>query len=202
VLYRFEPVTLKGRLDAIPRLARLAFGVLLLERAIPNFLRFEAETGAPGGGVLRGVQAKLWALLEGSNAVTPFLDITAKECENLAPDTERYSSLYTSSALDAVTIACNVLDFVDSDLVELLVESAGLRRDSVDMFLQRAKRMEPFAADFEVRLLTDPLMQEELGFQEADLTFLTHCCSEGDRWWPTVLRRSIDLGYSNLRMLP
>jgi uncharacterized protein YjaG (DUF416 family) len=198
-MHRFEREVLRRRLDALSSWAHLAFGVLLLERAVPNFFRFEAETEARGGAMLRGAQAKLWGLLEGNNAAAPFVGITAKACEFFAPDTELYSSPYTSSALDAISIACNVLDYADSERAELLVEAASLRRDSIDMFLQR---VDPSAVDFEMRLLTHPLMQEELGLQEADLAFLDKWQSKGEQAWSAVLGRSVDLGYSNLRMIP
>ena len=202
MIHRFEPVALGRRIDGLPSWGRLAFGALLLERAIPNFLRFEAETGAAGGAMLRGAQAKVWGLLEGDNATAPFLEITGKTCEIFAPDTERYTSPYTSSALDAITIACNVLDYSDLHRTELLVESAGLRRDSVDMFLQRVMQVNSSSVDFEARFLTHTLMQEELGFQDADLAYLEDCQSKGSQTWSVVLRRSIDLSYSKLRMLP
>jgi uncharacterized protein YjaG (DUF416 family) len=182
-------------------LSRLAFGILLLDRALPNFLCFAAETGAAGGAMLRGAQAKLWGLLEGNNAEAPFFGITAKGCEIFAPDTELYGSLYTSSALDAVMIARNVLDFADLGRTELLVEAADLRIDSVDMFVQRTEQMDPAAADFEAQLLSHRLTQEELGFQDADLTFLVEWGRKGDHAWSAVLSRSVELGYSNFRML-
>jgi len=197
----FDPVALQRRLEGLPSWGRLAFGTLLLERAVPNFLRFEAETGAPGGAVLRGAQAKLWERLEGNTVAAAFDSITAKACEFFAPDTEHYKSLYTSSALDAVTIACNVLDYADSGRTELLVDSAGLRRDSVDMFLQLTERAHVSAEELEVRLLSHPLMQEELGSQEADLVFLEKWQFKGEQGWAAVLGRSIDLGYSNFRMI-
>src|SRR5882757_5074359 len=125
-MHRFEPEVLRRRLDALSNWAQLAFGVLLLERAVPNFFRFEAETGARGGAMLRGVQAKLWGLLEGNNAAAPFVGVTAKACEFFAPNTELYSSPYTSSALDAISIACNMLDYTESGRTELLVEAASL----------------------------------------------------------------------------
>jgi uncharacterized protein YjaG (DUF416 family) len=202
VVHRFDPIALKRRLEGLQSRARLAFGALLLDRAVPNFLQFEAETGAAGGAMLRGAQAKVWGLLEGNNAVAPFLGVTARSCEFFAPDTEQYASLYTSSALDAVTIACNVLDYVNSDRVDLLLDSASLRRDSIDVFLQLAEGIDASGSDFEMRLLTHSLMQEELGFQEADLTFLKEWQSKGDQAWHLVLKRSIDNGYSTLRMLP
>ena len=200
VVYRFDPVALKRRLEGLQKQGRLAFGVLLLERAVPNFFRFEAETGAAGGAMVRGAQAKSWGEFEGNNASALFLGITAKALELFAPDTERYTSLYTSSALDAVSIACNLLTYVESGRIELLVESASLRRDTLDIFLQRAERMDASAVDLESRLLRHPLMQEELGFQEADLAFLEKMETENDRAWPSVLARSIELGYSSFRM--
>jgi uncharacterized protein YjaG (DUF416 family) len=200
VAHCFEPVTLERKLYALPSWGCLAFGALLLDRALPNFLRFAAETGAPGGAMLRGAQAKVWGLLEGNNAAAPYFGITAKTCEVFSPETEQHTSLYTSSALDAVGIVCNLLDYIDSHQAKLLVDSASLRRDSVDIFLQRALRMDVSAPDFETQLLAHRLMQEELGFQQADLEFLTMLVPNGQRSWSSVLERSITLGYTNMRM--
>jgi uncharacterized protein YjaG (DUF416 family) len=200
--YQFDPERLTQRLGDLIGPARLAFAALLLDRAIPNFFRFEYETGAPGGAVLRGAQAKVWALVEGSAATSIFKNLNSKACEAYAPDSERFESLYTSSALDAVSIACNVLDYILSEEIELLVDSASARRDSVDMYLQLSESVDSSAPDFEAQVVSHPLMQEELGFQDADLQFLEHCQRTKAPIWPDVLRRSVELRYSELRMTP
>lgn len=200
--YRFDAVDLKRRLLDLPNSERLAFAALVLDRALPNFLRFESETGVAGGAMLRGAQAKVWGLVEGNDAASPFFGLNSKACELFAPDSESHKSLYTSSALDAVSITCNILDYVESKRVDLLVESASLLRDSVDMFIQLGGYVDSSTLDLETRLLNHPLMQEELGFQNADLQFLEHCHLKNTPIWPRVLRRSVEFGYSNLRMLP
>jgi uncharacterized protein YjaG (DUF416 family) len=198
---QFDPESLSRRLERLSVRAQLAFGILLLERATPNFFRFQAETGAEDGGMIRGAQAKLWSLLERSDGGKLFTGITADACGRCAPDTEQYDSLYTSAALDAVSIACNVLDYAKLEKTELLVEAASLRRDSIDMFLQFVEKIEPNDSDFEARLLTHHLMQEELHFQEADLIFMEKWPFTETEAWSTVLGRSIELGYSSLRMI-
>jgi len=194
----FEPTDLEGRLRALSPEARIAFGALNLERALPNFFGFAADTGAPGGAILRGALAKVWGVLEGVDPAV-FAGMTASACEPYAPNTEDSASVYTSAALDAVTIACNVLEYLESPRTRLLVESASLRCDTIDLFLQHVLPLEVSSPDFEVRLLEHPLMQEELGFQQADLAFLGKSGPHGPRWH-SVLGRSLELGYSNLRM--
>jgi uncharacterized protein YjaG (DUF416 family) len=199
MILELDPAELTRRLGELPERGRLAFGALLLERSLPNFFRFACETGAPGGAMLRAAQAKIWGLLEEAKA-KPFRDVTSSACESFAPDTEERNSLYTSSALDAVTIACNVLDYLESGQTTLLVESNALRRDSIDMFLQLSSKVDSDAADFETQLLHHPLMQEEFGFQRADLDAIQQCGRKSDRIWSAALRRAIDFGYSSLRM--
>jgi len=189
--YQFDPVVLEQRLSELESWKRLAFGVLLLERAAPSFFRFEYETGARGGAILRGTLAKAWGLLEGSTTV--FAGLAARDCEIFIPDTEHYTSIYTSSALDGMTIACNLLDYIDSGKTSFLIESASLRRDTVDMFLQLTGQITSTSDDFEARLLAHPLMQEELGFQSEDLAFLASVSFQQEIGWPAVLKRSIDL---------
>src|SRR5258707_3418958 len=129
MILELDPAELTRRLGELPERGRLAFGALLLERSLPNFFRFAYETGAPGGAMLRGAHAKIWCTLEEATA-KPFRDFTSRACESYAPDTERHSSLYRSSALDAVTIACNLLDYAESGQTSLLLDSTALRRDS------------------------------------------------------------------------
>jgi uncharacterized protein YjaG (DUF416 family) len=198
--HRFEPAALERRLGALSPQGRIAFGVLLLERALPNFLQFSIETGAPGGAVLRGALARLWDVLEGeAGRGGRFPEVTATTCESIGPDTEDFSSLYTSAALDAVGIACNVLAYWESQEIGLLVESASLRRDTIDMFLQNTLNINTSSPDFEERLLTHPLMQEELGFQQADLACLTRS-GPHESLWQSVLQKSLEQGYGSLRM--
>jgi uncharacterized protein YjaG (DUF416 family) len=200
VAFQFDPVDSERRINSLPNWGQLAFGVLLLERAMPNYLCFEAETGSGGGAMLRAVSAKIWGILERSPVSNVFSSITSTSCEQISPDTEKFSSSYTSSALDAVVIACNLLDYAHAPQVNLLVEAAGLRRDSIDLFLQQEQRMESSDPEIEMRLLHYPLMQEELGLQRADLEFLSELAPVGERGWLKVLKRSLDLEYSTLRM--
>ena len=76
MICHFEPTALERRLRELPPVARIAFGVLTLERALPDFFRFQVETEAPGGDVMRGALAKVWGLLEGAEAAGAFAGIT------------------------------------------------------------------------------------------------------------------------------
>lgn len=193
-IIKFDPDMVCERLHGLSAKCRLAFGVLVLERAIPNFLKFAAETEAPGCVMLRQAQAKLWSVLEGGDGCLHFGNVTAQTCEVFAPDTELYDSPYTSAALDAITITCNLLDYVETERIDLLVEAASLRRDTVYVFLQVAEQFD--SDDSEIH----PLVQQELRFQSDDLLFLEQWRSRDSELWSAVLERSIDLGYSYFRM--
>jgi uncharacterized protein YjaG (DUF416 family) len=197
--YVFSADNLSHGLSKLPAAFCFAFGIQLLERAAPNFYRFQFETGAQGGAMLRAVQSQMWAQVEGSRLQVP-LTISSAECEESAPDTEQYSSLYTSSALDAISIACNLLEFVESKKIELIVNCASLRRDSLDIFLQITDEVDSDSDDFESELIAHPLMQEELGFQASDLDYCERSVNSGDNVWPGLLERCCSLQYSQFRM--
>ena len=110
MIFTFESNTLASQLRLLSQWKQLAYGTFIFERALPNFFQFQCETGALGGATLRAAAAKMWGRLE--NQSTETHEVSIKDCEFVIPDTERYRSLYTPSAVDAATIAANVLQFI------------------------------------------------------------------------------------------
>ncbi len=101
--YKFDAQIIKARLNELKSWQLVAFGAFLLERALPNFLRFQVEVGVAGGRVLRAALAQLWNSIEHDGSDN-WGFITPEMCGAVAPDTDGHASLYTSSALDAAAI--------------------------------------------------------------------------------------------------
>ena len=170
-MHTLEGINIEERLRSMEPAAQLAFGIFLLERAIPWFLRWQAEVNSSGGGDLRAALASCWARLEvSSNRKAAFVSVA--ECERLLPESEGSVSIYTSAAIDAVDIACNVLQFLDTGDLSLIVSSAASRRDTIDIYIQSSLGMDPSEPSFETDILSHPMMQAELKAMHSELAML------------------------------
>jgi uncharacterized protein YjaG (DUF416 family) len=167
---------------------RLAFGIFLFERALPEFLKFQVDSLCSGGGILRAALARCWYVVEvGSGA--PDVFVTREACEALMPDSEGESSLHTSSAIDAVNICCNLLCYLEDGDIEHLVEAAEARRDTADLLIQLTEKLDPNDDELESKILHNPLMQEELRAQHEDIEFLKTLADERSVVFAASLRR-------------
>jgi uncharacterized protein YjaG (DUF416 family) len=187
----FDPARLKSRLSRLPQRHALAFGVWQLERMIPNFLEFCIEESYGGVWILRCAVVCGWSVVE-TGSKNLLEGLTADMCNEIAPDTELFESKYVSSALDTATAAGNMIDYVKTNDVSLIVDMASLARDSADVFIQLSSDCDPDS--IEDSIITHPLMQKELQYQEADVTFL-ESISKSDSLFPAVLARSLSEQY-------
>lgn len=180
----------------LSRAKALAFGVCLLERAMPAFFQFQRDTGWVGGGVMRAAVAQCWAALEGRSAEAAEF-VSVPECESVMPDSEGdFASDYTSAAIDAVDIACNLLVFLGNGEVELIVNSVTSQCDTIELFIQNdvlnvGERNEHRSTS---------LLKEEIDSMRSDLEFIRAIAADERVIFATLLERVLVLEYSRLRL--
>lgn len=186
-----------GQLDGVKA---LAFGIFLLERAMPAFFQFQCDTGWVGGGFMRAALAQCWAVLEGT-PVDSVGFVSVDECERALPDSEdRHTSDYTSAAIDAVDIACNLLEYIKGGDASLIVASIIARCDTAELFNQDDKSIGE-STDASVDARSDNrFLDEELESMQSDLEFLSSLDFHEVTIASTVLRRVLLLDYRNLRL--
>lgn len=186
----FDANNLRNRLDRLSHRHILTFGVWQLERMVPNFLQFCVESQWEGTWVLKGTVSYAWSVIETGNP-DRFDELTADLCDRIAPDTEDFTSIYTSSALDSAISAGNLIKYIHSNEIDFVVEMASLARDSADIFIQLSNFVSENDDNFEDLVRAHPLMQQELRHQESDLTFLEGLRESGERFFSAVLARSL-----------
>jgi uncharacterized protein YjaG (DUF416 family) len=169
----FDQGRLERTLQKLAPWKRIAFMAQIGERMLGNYQRFSAETGFGDVSVLRNALDTAWTWIE-SGWLPGNLAELREACEQQAPDTEQFSSPYTSAALDAANVASIILDALDRPDEAQPVDVASLARDTVDLFVQECMNLDLNAPGFEDTILQHSLMQSELRRQREDLEALTN----------------------------
>jgi hypothetical protein len=173
MLPAFDEQALRERLTALPQAKALAFGAACAERILPNYLRFMRETGWGRIDRLRRALDLVWKIVETDIGTDE--DVIRQilaECEATAPDSEDFGSLFTSGAQDACFAICNLLDFVLEKSNKCIVLAARYPTDSIDLYVQEVENIAPQDPMLESKILSHPLMQQELARQRRDLDVL------------------------------
>jgi uncharacterized protein YjaG (DUF416 family) len=175
-----------AQLSRLPSESRLAFAAACAQRCIANYATFFREThwGNPQAVESALHQVWRWCLGE-SQPPTQHIRALADQLEDLAPDAEDFTSLFVSSAQDAVFAVCCLLDYCCDKDVTRLVEATRYATDSIDLYVQEVLELDPQDPLLEAKILAHPLMQQELERQNRDMTALAH---SADREAIVVLR--------------
>lgn len=167
----FDEDRLRQSLAQLEPWKRVAFMALSCERMVPNYDRFTADSGFGDSQVLRrGIEAA-WSWLE-SDLVPDDLETVRARVEEQAPNTEDFSSPFTSAALDAANAVAGLLEAIAERDGADPVEVASLARDTVDLYVQEIDNLDPNDPGLEDAIRRHPLMQAELRRQRDDLGYL------------------------------
>ena len=145
---------------------------------------------------MRAAVAQCWAALEGREEEEVEF-VSVPECESVMPDSEgNFASDYTSAAIDAVDIACNLLVFLGNGEVELIVNSVTSQCDTIELFIQN----DASAVGERNEHRSTSLLKEEVDSMRSDLEFIRAIGSDERAIFATLLERVLVLEYSRLRL--
>jgi uncharacterized protein YjaG (DUF416 family) len=168
----FDPELLGKDLSALSKERRVAFCAACCQRMLPNYQKFSKIEGWGRPEVLTTALAEVWRFLDGTLFAKDRVDDLANGCQEAAPDTEEFTSLYTSSALDAASALVETLRCCDDGDPRHGVIVGTAARDSVDMYVQMRDQLDPSSPALEATILQDPLMQREIEKQRSDVVSL------------------------------
>lgn len=157
----FDPSKLRKMLHSLPDWKRVGFMAACCERMLPNYRSFSSETGYGDTNRLSQALAEVWRWVE-TNQLPSDVNNLVRECEQQAPDTEEFTSIYTSAALDAANSIAATLEALSGAAEDRAIEVASLARDTVDLFVQQWNDLDPNSPDLEKQIIEAPLMQAEL----------------------------------------
>ena len=188
----FEETKILLAIESMPDWKRLAFMAYCCERMLPNYRNFNAETGYGDVLVLRSALDAAWAWIE-TNQLSGNVASLVSDCERQAPDTSEFSSTYTSAALDAATATATTLEALTTATAKQVIEVASLARDTVDLFVQEKKDLDPNDPRLEMKIIESGLMQAELRMQRQSLETLKNLQEQR-----VVASRELRTRWSNL----
>jgi uncharacterized protein YjaG (DUF416 family) len=160
---------LSNLLISLGKQKTILFLVACCERQFGNYAQFHQETGWGDPQVLCD---GLHSLRNYNSAIeVASLKSIRQAIETVTPNTEDFTSVYTSAALDAATSVLESLDYcIDGDVSHCLQVACSCH-DSIYMFVQRREGYDYSDAD-EVKIYADPLMVRELHAQQMDLELI------------------------------
>lgn len=164
----FDTASLAAAVGPLPGWKRVAFMAYCCERMLPNYRSFHAESAYGDASVLRGALDAIWEWIQTGQFSRDAAEL-GFACEQQAPDTTEFSSIYTSAALDVATATAATIEAIAEATEDKVVEVASLARDTVDLFVQEINELDPNDPDLEVKIAGSGLMQAELRVQRESL---------------------------------
>lgn len=166
--YNFDKKILCAQLKELSEVQQFLFALLCCERLYPNYKAFARHHDWGDPRVLRNSLDLAWSMLRGDVEPVDLSDPT-ESLELLTPDTEDFSSVYVSPALDAAVATRLLISLCSGPSISKVVEIASLCRDTVDMYVQEVENLGPDDPRREEKILEHHLMQEELARQCNDI---------------------------------
>jgi uncharacterized protein YjaG (DUF416 family) len=156
---------------------QLAFAYLTCERLYPNYVYFSNNYNFGDPGILRTAIDYLYDNLFESNPDKNKVNSLIKKVEKNTPDTEDFTTIFVSSALDACTCVLDSLTFLlDRDFSKIeYISSYGY--DTVDMYVREVENIEASDKNFVQKVSEHLLMKREMSIQQGIIAFLSKTIS-------------------------
>lgn len=156
-----------GKLLGMNDTEALVFCVIISSRLIPNYEFFNYESGFGKAEVLTDA---IEFVLEDTNS---FLEknntqllIHLEKVEEQTPETDQFSFLSVSFALDSCVSILETLEFVKDRNFQHVLAVSVASTDTVHAFIQENYSIEYEDPDYDSKILTNSLMKNEIAFQE------------------------------------
>lgn len=195
----FDDRQLLEALSKMEPLQQLMFGAACCERMLPSYELFMVEAASGNVQPLRDALDAIWGACAQILPKREWSSLLA-HCEQCAPESEDFDSLYTSAAQDTTFAVCALLEFLLDGNPTHVADAPRFSTDSVDLIVQERENMDPRDPDREQKILRHPLMQQELLRQQRDLADAM-TISPGDAAALLAFRKQVR-GESNLMLTP
>lgn len=146
---------------------------------LPNYVACKARIHWGDERPLRKALDELGKFVEGEDAPRLAAKQMYDACEAVAPNSDGFSELLTTSAQDACFSICCVLEYIQNCNPERIALTSSYSIDTLDLYISalldgfsKAPKVIFNIAEREDQIRVHPLMQRELARQDADLKLL------------------------------
>jgi len=153
---------------------QLAFAYLTCERLYPNYVYFSNNFEFGSKFILRSAIDFIHSSLLMNIAPNQSeIESNLKKVDLNTPDTEDFSSIFVSSALDSCTAILETLGFMLDKNSARLYDISSFATDTVDMYIEIRDNLDfNTDAQFDQKIFDDPLMRREIKVQEGIISYL------------------------------
>lgn len=161
-------------LSALSPESATAFAASCCERMLPHYEAFVSDERWGDVTPLRLALDAVWKHIEGTRLSVEEGRRLLVHLDRVTPDTEDFDSRYVSAALDAASAIYAAVECCLGDACSHANVAAELATDTIDMFVQVSRDLDPNDPALDSLILEDPLMVREMAKQAADLELLRH----------------------------
>jgi uncharacterized protein YjaG (DUF416 family) len=174
----FDERKLVQSVESLPRAARIAFAALVAERLFPAYSDFSRQTGRGDASSLRAHLDRVWLDLEGDVIPALELDERIEKTSSLGPSEAEGPWIdLQAQAEDAAAAVAYALRTIKTGSSQEAAWAARRCYEAIDNFVINRDRLDTTPPGAEVRILGDPLIQQELRRQQRDLAELHEAAS-------------------------
>jgi uncharacterized protein len=175
--FMFDENKIKSDLSSLSFKKQLVFAASCCERLLPFYFAFTKIENWGNPTLLRNALDKIWEIAKTEEFSKDEIAELSKYCEASTPDSNDFSSIYTYQAQNACIVISLTLDFCEMRENSFLVDVARILYESVEMYLDIVNdpELKAHASDsrFDKWILTAPMLQAEIKYQQEDLKFLS-----------------------------
>lgn len=164
-----EEITKLKELDLIKQ---IAFAYLTCERLYPNYIYFSDHFRFGNPSTIRDAIDYLYLNLFEANPDKTKIDFHIENIDKNTPDTEDFTTIFVSSALDVCAAISDSLGFLVSKDFSKITDISSYSFDSIDMYIREIENIESSDKNFRQRIIDHPLMKKEMLIQLGIITFL------------------------------
>lgn len=153
---------IKHLLTLLSNKARILFAVITAEKLYPHYVEFQNESGWGDKDILIEATSLIYYYLIDARSVNRIeIENMLKRINRITPDTNDFSGILTSFALDACTAVISTLDYLLEQDVNHIIYVSTYATDSVDMYIQEKENMVTVGTNDEIMIENDFFMVGE-----------------------------------------
>ncbi len=153
---------IKDEIESLNRKNKIIYCLLISEKLLPNYKYFSSIYDFGSVKKLEDIINVLYDyVFDKKHLTTEDVDIYLSEIEEITPDTNDFSTILVSFALDACTSVISTLNFIKNNNDNDVLDVACYARDTVDMFIQERDDLNLNNKELEILIDNDVLMTTE-----------------------------------------